>query len=224
MPCAWSGCCQSRLYHLAHSPASRTCACVGLGLLGEHLVEGDDGIAVSLQLASARRGDVDAFVAIMRHYDRPLRTIAWRLVGDRSLMDDALQEVAIKAARALPGLRDDSAFPAWLRRTTYRTCIDLLRREGRLDVRAPEDMPAGVAVAADPADAVADRDLVARLLAILPPDQRAAVVLVDQEGLDYRAAAKLLGVPMGTIASRLANAREKLRRALASSTEHEGRS
>ena len=67
-------------------------------------------------------------------------------------MDDALQEVAIKAARALPELRDDAALAAWLRRTTYRTCLDLLRREVRLDVRAPEDMPAGLGVGGDPAE------------------------------------------------------------------------
>ena len=63
-------------------------------------------------------------------HDRQLRAIAWRLLGERSLMDDALQEVAIKAARALPELRDDAALAAWLRRTTYRTCLDLLRRDG----------------------------------------------------------------------------------------------
>ena len=68
-------------------------------------------------------------------------------------MDDALQEVAIKAARALPELRDDAALAAWLRRTTYRTCLDLLRREVRLEVRAPEDMPQGRVAGGDPADA-----------------------------------------------------------------------
>ncbi len=100
-----------------------------------------DGVTTSMRLAAARRGDLDAFVTLLKRHDRQLRAIAWRLLGDRSLMDDALQEVAIKAARALPELRDDDALAAWLRRTTYRTCVDLLRRDGRLDLRAPEDMP-----------------------------------------------------------------------------------
>lgn len=181
-----------------------------------------DGVATSLQLAAARRGDANAFVAILKGHDRQLRAIAWRLLGERSLMDDALQEVAIKAARALPGLRDDDALATWLRRTTYRTCLDLLRRDVRLDVHAPEDMPEGPAAAADPADTVADQDLVTRLLSTLSPEQRAAVVLVDQEGLDYSATAELLGVPAGTVASRLATARAKLRRELAPVLGQEG--
>jgi RNA polymerase sigma-70 factor (ECF subfamily) len=179
----------------------------------------DEGETVSLRLAAARRGDLDAFIAILRDHDRRLRAVAWRLVGDRDLMDDALQEVAIKAARALPGLRDDAALAAWLRQTTYRTCIDLLRRERRWDPRAPEDLPETMSADADPADAVADRDLVQRILDTLPPAQRAAVVLVDQEGLDYETAADLLGIPAGTVASRLNTARARLRQALEASSE-----
>jgi RNA polymerase sigma-70 factor (ECF subfamily) len=134
-------------------------------------------------------------------------------------MDDALQEVAIKTARALPQLRDDAALAAWLRRTTYRVCIDLLRRETQWDLRAPEDMPEGESPGSDPADVVADRDLMDGILATLPPDQRAAVVLVDQEGLDYATTAELLGVPAGTVASRLNSARAKLRAVLTTATE-----
>jgi RNA polymerase sigma-70 factor (ECF subfamily) len=183
------------------------------------VVERDDGVRASLQLAAARRGDADAFIAILRDHDRRLRAVAWRLVGDRGLMDDALQEVAIKTARALPQLRDDAALTAWLRQTTYRVCIDLLRRESRWDPRAPEDMPERESPGSDPADGVSDRDLVDRVLATLPPDQRAAVVLVDQEGLDYATTAELLGVPAGTIASRLNNARARLRVALTAASE-----
>jgi RNA polymerase sigma-70 factor, ECF subfamily len=183
------------------------------------MVDRDDGATISLQLTAARRGDLNAFMAILRDHDRQLRAVAWRLVGDRDLMDDALQEVAIKTARALPQLRDDAALTAWLRQTTYRTCIDLLRRESRLEPRAPEDMPQTTAADADPANAVADRDLVDRILATLPPDQRAAVVLVDQEELDYATAAELLGIPAGTVASRLNTARSRLRAQLAATED-----
>jgi len=178
----------------------------------------------SSTFAAARRGDTAAFVAILRHYDRRLRLIAYRLVGDRGLMDDALQEVAIKAARALPDVRDPSALGAWLSRITYRTCLDLLGREGRFDPLLPEDLPTQEAGGVDPADIVVARDAAARLLAALPPDQRLAVLLVDQEGLDYRTAAAVLGVPLGTVASRLSLARGKLRRAFVSPTQYEERS
>ena len=118
------------------------------------------------------------------------------------------------AARALPGLRDPAALGAWLRRTTYRTCLDLLRRDARLDFRSPEDMPESAAVGPDPAELVAANDAVSWLLAMLPLEQRLVMILVDQEELDYRSAAELLGVPSGTIASRLSLARATLRRAL----------
>ena len=168
-------------------------------------------------LAAARRGDVDAFLVVLRRYDRRLRRIASAVLGDRDLMDDALQEVAIKAARALPTLREPDAVGAWLARTTYHTCIDLLRRRRDLVIVAPDDLPEPLDAAPDPADELASRDAVARLLAGLTPEQRAAVVLVDQEGLDYRLAAEILGVPAGTIGSRLFGARAALRRAVATS-------
>lgn len=168
-------------------------------------------------VAAARHGDEDAFIAILKSHDRRLRRIASCLLGDRDLMDDALQEVAVKAARALPTLRDPDAVGAWLARTTYRTCVDMIRRQRGLVLLAPEDLPEFGAVAADFVDELAARDTVARLLATLTPEQRVAVVLVDQEGLDYRLAAELLDIPAGTIGSRLSKARAVLRRAVTAS-------
>jgi len=172
-------------------------------------------------IAAARRGDSDAFIAVLRHYDQRLRLVAYRVVGDRSLMDDALQEVAIKAARALPELRDPEALGAWLCRVTYTTCIDLLRRERGLVLMAPEDLPEPTHTGADEADELAGRDAAARALAALPPEQRAAVILVDQVGLDYATTAEILGIPSGTVASRLAHARAVLRTTLTSSSDLE---
>lgn len=168
-------------------------------------------------VAAARRGDEKAFIAILQAYDRRLRRIASCLLGDRDLMDDALQEVAVKAARALPALRDPDAVGAWLARTTYRTCLDMLRRQRGLVLLAPEDLPESGDGVADFVDELAARDAVTRLLATLTPEQRAAVVLVDQEGLDYRLAAELLDIPAGTIGSRLSKARAVLRRAVSAS-------
>ena len=185
------------------------------------MVDRGGGVTASLQLAAARRGDLTAFVAILKGHDRQLRAIAWRLLGERGLMDDALQEVAIKAARALPELRDDAALAAWLRRTTYRTCLDLPRRDVRLDVRAPEDMPPGRAWPATPPTPWPTATW-SRGSLTLSPDQRAAVVLVDQEGLDYAATAELLGVPAGTVASRLADRSRHARPELALARGREG--
>ena len=92
----------------------------------------------------------------------------------------------------------------------------MLRRQRGLVSSLPEDLPEPCDSRADFVDELAGRDAVARLLAILTPEQRAAVVLVDQEGLDYRLAAELLDIPAGTIGSRLSKARV-LRRAVSAS-------
>jgi RNA polymerase sigma-70 factor, ECF subfamily len=176
-------------------------------------------------LRRAKAGDAAAFTAVVRHYDPRLRALAFRLVGDRTAMDDALQEAYVKAFRALPAFRENAGLGTWLYQITYRACVDLLRREGRHQTsfarpRARDDgpgapEPTATGAAADPATTAARRTDLQRALAALPVDQRAAVLLVDAEGLDYDAAGEVLGVAPGTIASRLSRARAALRTALA---------
>ena len=83
-------------------------------------------------LAAARAGDPDAFTALVERYDRRLRVLAFHLLGDPHLTDDALQDVYMKAFRALPDFAGRSALSTWLTRITYTTCVDHLRRRGRL--------------------------------------------------------------------------------------------
>ena len=163
-------------------------------------------------LARARRGDEHAFAALVRHYDGGLRALAFRLLGDRARMDDALQEAYVKAYRALPRFRGDSSLRTWLYRIAYNACLDELKRTRvvvELDsVRDRADQ------GADPADSLSLRLTLAHALAELPPEDRAAVLLVDAEGFDYRSAAEVLGIPEGTVGSRLNRARGALRQAL----------
>jgi RNA polymerase sigma-70 factor, ECF subfamily len=173
-------------------------------------------------IAAARRGDARAFETILRRYDRRLRVIADRVLGDRQFMDDALQEVAIKALRGLPGYRGEAPLGAWLCRIATTTCLDLLRRRRPEDVTAPDDLPEPRAGALDPADGLDARERLAAALAGLPVDQRVGVLLIDQFGYDYRTAAEALGVPVGTVASRVSVARAHLRTVLAAG-EEEGR-
>jgi RNA polymerase sigma-70 factor (ECF subfamily) len=172
-------------------------------------------------VAAARRGDVRAFETVLRHYDRRLRVIADRVLGDRQLMDDALQEVAIKALRGLPSYRGDAPLGAWLCRIATTTCLDYLRRSRPEDPTAPDAMPEPVSEGRDPADGLDVRERLAAALAALPADQRVAVLLIDQCGYDYRTAAEALGVPEGTAASRVAAARARLRAGLAADLEVE---
>ena len=167
-------------------------------------------------LQRARAGDRHAFTEVVRHYDHRLRALAYRLLGDRTAMDDALQEAYVKAFRALPGFRGDAGVGTWLYQITYRACIDLQRRESRHQVDTNDWSSSDAAApTTDPAATAASRADLQRALAGLPADQRAVVLLVDAEGLDYEAAAAVLGVAPGTIGSRLSRARAALRAALA---------
>ena len=148
------------------------------------------------------------FAKVVREHDANLRALAFRLLGDRDRMDDAMQEAYLRAYRALPRFRGDSALSTWLYRITYNACLDEL-----------EHTPQVVALdsvreRADPRPGAAERLELADALASLPPADRAAVLLVDAQGFDYRSAAEVLGIPDGTIASRLNRARAHLRRYL----------
>jgi RNA polymerase sigma-70 factor, ECF subfamily len=170
-------------------------------------------VAVSV-LERARRGDRNAFAALVRHYDPSLRALAYRLLGDRDRMDDALQEAYVNAFRALPRFRGQSDLGTWLYRIVYNACVDELERARRV-VRLPlEDAGDPVDPQPGPDETVARRRDLAAALAALSHEDRAAVLLVDAYGLGYRAAAEALDVPEGTVASRLNRARGSLRRAL----------
>jgi RNA polymerase sigma-70 factor (ECF subfamily) len=160
------------------------------------------------------RGDDEAFVDVMRHYDRRLRIVAFHVLGSRQLMDDVLQEVTLRVYRSLPGFRGDSSLGTWLCRITYRACCDAVARADRLYPVPPQDLPEPEDREPDPADTLALRAALTDAFATLPPEQRLAVLLVDREGYDYATTAAILGVPMGTLASRLSAARATLRRRL----------
>ena len=172
-------------------------------------------------LAAAAAGDDEAFIAVMRHYDRRLRIVAYHTLGDRQLMDDVLQDVSLRVYRSLAGFRGRSSLGTWLCRITYRACCDAAARSRRLVPLPPEEMPEPDRCDPDPADALAVHEALAKALSALPPEQRLAVLLVDREGFDYSTTADILGVPMGTLASRLSAARGKLRRDLGASIGRE---
>jgi RNA polymerase sigma-70 factor, ECF subfamily len=180
---------------------------------------GDGREIATTVLDRARRGDQEAFAAVIRHYDSGLRALAYRLLGDRDRMDDALQEAYVKAFRALPRFRGESRLGTWLYRIAYNACMDELERSRRV-VQLPLD---GVMerpqAGAGPGEVAALRGDLAQALAALPVEERAAVLLVDAQGFDYRSAGHVLGVAEGTVASRLSRARAALRAALGEAAE-----
>jgi len=168
-------------------------------------------------LAAAQHGDDEAFVNVMRHYDRRLRIVAFHVLNDRQLMDDVLQDVTLRVYRSLARFRGESSLGTWLCHITYHACCDAMTRAGRLHPLPPEELPDPPDPTPDLADTLATRTALAEAFAALPPEQRLAVLLVDREGYDYTTTATVLGVPMGTLASRLNAARATLRRTLTSS-------
>jgi RNA polymerase sigma-70 factor (ECF subfamily) len=168
-------------------------------------------------IAAAREGDRDAFAAILLHFDPGLRDLAWRLLGDRQLMDDTLQTAYLKAFSAIANFRGEASIGTWLYRIAYTTCIDSLGRGRRPVFVSLDDVSEQADDGPDAAESLAVREAVAKALSSLPTEQRAAVVLVDQEGFDYKSAAEILDIPLGTLSSRLTAARARLREALGGS-------
>jgi RNA polymerase sigma-70 factor, ECF subfamily len=158
--------------------------------------------------------DDEEFAALVAEHDRDLRRLAFRVLGGRPAMDDALQDAYVNAFRALPRFRGASSPRTWLYRIVYNACVDHLRRE-----RTQSQLAETATGAPDPGDAVAGRAALASALAALPVDQRVAVLLVDVQGFAYPEAATVLDVPVGTIASRLSRGRQTLRAALAPNRE-----
>lgn len=170
----------------------------------------DSGPADAL-LRAARRGDPDAFMELLAPERPRLESLASRLLDDHADVADVLQEVYLSAYHALPRYRGDARLGTWLYRIAYNACIRHQARrpatgDAEVDRRRPSpDHAASVAVRLDLETA----------LALLPIEQRALVLMIDRDGFDYRAAAEALSIPLGTVSSRLATARAKLREALA---------
>jgi RNA polymerase sigma-70 factor, ECF subfamily len=165
---------------------------------------------VTEEIRPADQPDTEAFLELVREYDLRHRRLAYRLLGDRDRMDDALQEAYARAFRALPRFRGTSGLATWLYRIVYNACIDELRRSGsRKEISLEEWRERG-----GRRDDVEQRLDLEAALASLTPELRAVVLLVDADELSYEEAAEVLGIPPGTVASRLSRARDTLKGAL----------
>ena len=163
----------------------------------------------------AARGDQDAFSVLVRQSSDRLFAIAYRIVRDHYLAEDALQQTLVTIWNELPRLRDPDRFEAWTYRLIVRASMAEARRRGRgLQVPLlPDD--ADASPSPDQYRVVADRDLLERAFRKLTADQRAILVLDHYVGLTQAEMADTLGIPIGTVGSRLHYATRALRAALA---------
>ena len=168
-----------------------------------------------------QKGDKGAFDLLVLKYQHKIVNLIMRYVRDPELSLDIAQEAFIKAYRALPRFRGDSAFYTWMYRIAVNTAKNHLAAQRRrpmdveLDLQDPEqydlhaklketDTPEGVTLSNEL------QDIVERAIAGLPEDLRTAIVLRELEGMSYEEIAQTMECPVGTVRSRIFRARDAI--------------
>lgn len=181
--------------------------------------EKEPGAADLELIRQAKAGDLGAFDELMRRYIGSIRRVTGSLLRSDPDADDATQETFIRAFRSLRGFDERFQFYTWLRRIAVNHCFTSLKRRSRLRL-VPLPAPDGEDEAADIEDPKSDTDAAGLrhdldvALAKLPADQRAVFVLRVNEEMSYSEIGEALGIPVGTVMSRLNRARQRLRELL----------
>ncbi len=177
----------------------------------------------------ARGGDPEAFRELVVRHQRRVYAVALGIVKDRDLAWDVSQDAFVRVHQHLSEFRDEASFSTWIHRITARVAIDVLRKERPSRRNDVADVPEPVlreaapgvlatALGTDPQETVLRRELSGRLteaLGQLPDLHRTVLVLREMDGLSYEELAERIGVPKGTVMSRLFHARKKMQALLA---------
>jgi RNA polymerase sigma-70 factor (ECF subfamily) len=183
-------------------------------------MEADDLALVS----SAKAGDREAFRALVVRYQRKVYAVALGIVKDRDLAWDVAQEAFVRVHAHLADFKGESSFSTWVLRIGSHLAIDAVRKERTAakeeldEVRDPDLSRGGEGILAtalgnDPQQNALRRELAGKMteaLAQLPEKHRAILVLRELEGLSYEELSEQLGIPKGTVMSRLFHARSKM--------------
>lgn len=160
-------------------------------------------------------GDREAFGEIVERYKRPLYAVAYRLLGDSGLAEDAVQETFLRAYRALGRFRLGAPLAPWLYRIATNLCHDLGWNRARQTIGLNEDQAARQADSSEqPDEALARRETHRRVreaVAGLPEKYRVLVVMAHQQGMSYEAICQVTGEPMTIVKNRLYRARQMLK-------------
>jgi RNA polymerase sigma-70 factor (ECF subfamily) len=168
-------------------------------------------------------GDLDSFNQLVLRWERPIYALAYRVIGREEDARDVCQETFLRAFRALGGFKGQAKFSSWLYRITLNLCRDWIRRERRQPLaQTPEGVDL-VELAGEAEDTDSVEDLVARkeigaavskAMALLPEEQRTAIVLKEYHGLTFQEIADMLDCPLSTVKTRLYQGLTVLRRQL----------
>ena len=174
-------------------------------------------------VARSRGGDLDSFNQLVVRWERPIYALAYRVIGREEEACDVAQETFLRAFRALGGFKGQAKFSSWLYRITLNLCRDWIRRERRTPVsQAPEGVDIiELAGETEPSESIEDlvsrRQLgraVAKAMAMLPEEQRTAIILKEYHGLTFQEIADLLECPLSTVKTRLYQGLTVLRKQL----------
>ena len=181
-------------------------------------------------VARSQGGDVESFNQLILRWERPIYALAYRVIGREEDARDVCQEAFLRAFRALPGFKGQAKFSSWLYRITLNLCRDWMRRQRRAPVsQMPEDVDA-MEFASETGPVESIEDLVARrelssaveeAMALLPEEQRTAIILKEYHGMTFQEIADLQGCPLSTVKTRLYQGLSVLRRHLAGTRQLE---
>ena len=179
-----------------------------------------------LLLRRAQSGDPEAFERLMEPLEQLVWRVCWHYTGNREAAEDCGQEAMIRIWRNLANYRGECALESWVYRIAANCCMDWLRKKKRDRSVSMEPL---AEQGFDPADegpgteeqAVAkdERQRLREAVALLPDDQREALVLTQLERVSYEEAAKVLGVSEGTVKSRVNRAKARLKEILSAERE-----
>jgi RNA polymerase sigma-70 factor (ECF subfamily) len=174
-------------------------------------------------VARSMGGDLDSFNQLVVRWERPIYALAYRVIGREDDARDVAQETFLRAFRALKGFKGQAKFSSWLYRITLNLCRDWIRRERRTPISpTPDGMDivelAGEAETDDSIEDLLSRKevgrAVARAMALLPEEQRTAIILKEYHGLTFQEIAEMLDCPLSTVKTRLYQGLTVLRRQL----------
>jgi RNA polymerase sigma-70 factor (ECF subfamily) len=182
---------------------------------------------------AAVAGAPDAFDELIARYQVRIYNLVLSMTRNSADADDLAQDTFVRAYRALPKFRGDSLFRTWLYQIAVNVVRSHLDRERRQrwswlpwapgEDADPQPIEERLAAPDDLELGVVRRDAIDRALSTLPDDMRAAVVLRDVHGLEYREIADVLAIPLGTVESRIYRARQRLKPLLAPLLSRAGR-
>jgi len=174
-------------------------------------------------VARSRGGDLDSFNQLVLRWERPIYALAYRVIGREEDARDVTQETFLRAFRALSGFKGQAKFSSWLYRITLNLCRDWIRRERRTPIaQVPEGVDlielAGESTPSETVEDLVSRKqlglAVAKAMALIPDEQRTAIILKEYHGLTFQEIADLLDCPLSTVKTRLYQGLTVLRRHL----------